>query len=153
MKLPNLCFASLTTLLLCCKNATNTGTADKHQENKGNIISPGVDKDFNTFLTYFSKDSVFQISRIAFPLKVEELELNDSLEMIEKVLEREDHQHMDFSPPKFESNLDNYTQKVRVDKDKATIEIRGIDNGLLIDYIFEKRNNRWMLITWTDSST
>ena len=153
MKPTILFFISLMSLLLCCKNSTVENTTDKHLESKSETIPLNIDNDFDTFLTYFNKDSAFQISRIVFPLKVRELELDDSSELIDKVYHKRDHHHMDFTPPKFKSNVGNYTQEIHIDRDTATIEIRGIDNGLIIDYKFEKRNKKWMLITWTDSST
>jgi hypothetical protein len=41
----------------------------------------------------------------------------------------------------------------KVGKSKTIIEIRGIDNGIIMDFFFEKKNGKWILVTWIDSST
>jgi hypothetical protein len=49
--------------------------------------------------------------------------------------------------------FDKYEEKIKVKGNKATIETRGIDNGIYIDIFFEKSNGKWKLRTWVDSST
>lgn len=116
-------------------------------------IARNVDSNFETFLSLFNKDSLFQVSRIVFPLKVKELELGDPSEMLDKSINKEEHRKLDFSLPEFKDSIDNYTQNIRLEKNNATIEIRGVDNGIIMDVFFEKKNGKWMLISWTDSST
>ncbi len=52
------------------------GTADSNsKESKSQLAIPAdLDSKFETFIKYFSKDSLFQISRIDFPLKVKNLD-------------------------------------------------------------------------------
>ena len=145
-------------LLISCteskvKISSTSTEIDRGTSTRENKIPTNIDDDFNVFLSYFNKDSIFQISRIVFPIKVQELELKDSSEMVEKVYYKKDHRNLDFTVKKFDSNIDNYTQHIRIEKNKATIEIRGVDNGIIMDFFFEKRGGKWMLTSWTDSST
>ena len=148
------CFA----LLISCteskvKISSTSTEMDSGPSTGESKIPTNIDDDFNIFLSYFNKDSIFQISRIVFPLKVQELELEDPSEMTDKVYYKKDHKNLDFTPKKFETNIDNYTQHIRLEKNKSTIEIRGIDNGIIMDFFFEKRDGKWMLTSWTDSSS
>lgn len=117
------------------------------------IATEEVDIDFKTFISKFSTDSIFQISRIKFPLIVKELELSDSSYYIEKKINTTDHRNMDFSKQKKESGQSGYTLEHRIENNKATIELRGIDNGIITDYYFEKIEGKWTLVSWVDSST
>ncbi len=62
---------------------------------------------------------------------------------------------MDFRKKKSNSRYDQWKQEIVLDKGetKATIEIRGIENGIMVDYYFEKNDDRWMLVGVDDSST
>jgi len=62
---------------------------------------------------------------------------------------------MDFGKKKSKGQYDQWEKKIVVDKNNtsATIEVRGIDNGIMVDYLFEKINGTWMLIEIDDSST
>ena len=121
--------------------------------NKENIESNLINEDFNDFLEKFSKDSIFQLSRIDFPLRVSEL--NDDYQVIETLVQKEDYLIFDFSinnvgPVK---KTDNYFQKVIVNEKDAKLEIRGIDNGIYLDIFFERIEGKWKLKTWKDSTT
>lgn len=150
IKYISLCILMLV-VISSCKNASNLKD-DKTTFGISNV-PVDVDKSFDTFILHFSQDSIFQINRIKFPMRVQELELNDSSEMVWRTINKSDHRTMNFSPPKFKDNIDNYTQKIKPNGNKATIEIRGIDNGIIMDFLFEKIGGRWMLVSWIDSST
>ena len=62
---------------------------------------------------------------------------------------------MDFRKKKSDSRYDQWKQDAVLDKggNKATIEIRGIENGIMVDYYFEKDDGKWMLVAVHDSST
>lgn len=141
----------LMVLASSCKNQTASGQRNPDHQ----IISTtpnAIDSDFNAFLTHFSQDSLFQISRIDFPLEVTNIEENDEEVRIKITL-------ADFHMLKFgdfataSREVDKYEEKIKAKRNKAIIEIRGIDNGIYIDIFFEKSNGKWMLKTWTDSST
>jgi hypothetical protein len=138
----------------CNGNKANSPVAKTHVDSyKSNINVPNIDDDFNVFIELFSKDSMFQISRIDFPLKVHESNLQKDYELSEKIIKKSVYRKRNFSYKIAESNIDTYSQEIKVINDKATIEIRGNENGLMIDIFFEKQKGKWKLITWTDSST
>ncbi|MFL5809267.1 MAG: hypothetical protein ACJ749_07070 [Flavisolibacter sp.] len=62
---------------------------------------------------------------------------------------------MDFRKKKSDSRYDEWRQEIFLEKSqtRATIEIRGVDNGLVVDYLFEKRNGKWMYVGIDDQST
>lgn len=105
-------------------------------------------EDFNHFFRLFNHDAVFQISRINFPLKIKIN--NDDLELVDYVIPKEKYTtiNLDKKPEERE-----YNQQLIIKKDKAVIQQRGIDNGIFIDYFFEKKDGKWQLITWVDIST
>ena len=62
--------------------------------------SENIDEDFNIFLEKFNRDSIFQISRINFPLKVIERNDENLLEETEKTIELKEYEKIDLSYPK-----------------------------------------------------
>ena len=117
--------------------------------------SENIDEDFNIFLEKFNRDSIFQISRINFPLKVIERNDENLLEETEKTIELKEYEKIDLSYPKdiLTREFDRYRQNIKLSDKKATIEIRGVDNGIYINIYFEKEGGKWILTSWTDKST
>jgi hypothetical protein len=111
-----------------------------------------IDKTFESFLSKFNNDSIFQINRIKFPLPIIETESENFTEVHSKI-ERENYRKIDLTFDKADQKREGYTQNVKLSKNKATIEIRGIENGIMADYYFEKENGKWTLVGWNDSST
>ena len=62
---------------------------------------------------------------------------------------------MDFRFKKSNTKTDNWEQKIVIEenKQKAQIEIQGVDNGILVIYQFVKENGIWMLVEVNDKST
>ena len=122
--------------------------SNQQKEPEQKIIIPhNVDLDFKNFISYFNKSSEFQLSRVKFPLKAEVLD--SDYEKIEILIVKKYYQVNDFN---LEQNLE-YNLEIIEKKDKAFIEIRGIDNGIMIDYVFEKIKGKWLLTEITDLST
>lgn len=146
----------LVVLLTCCVRRS-INTADRQLNKKPtSIASTGdaVDDHFSDFIEKFSTDSVFQLSRTIFPLKVKWYDIdNDRDSVIYK--ETSNFEMMDFRKNKSTGRYDQWEQKIVVDKanTSAIIEIRGIDNGIMVDYRFKKINKAWMLTEIDDSST
>jgi hypothetical protein len=122
--------------------------SNKNAEALTHPIPSNVDENFKIFITYFSNDSAFQLSRIQFPLKVKELD--DDFELAERTIQSINFRRMNFGRDKL---VNNYSQNIKVKGEKAVIEIRGIENGITADYYFENINGKWFLTTWTNSST
>jgi hypothetical protein len=120
---------------------------------KEELQSNKVDEIFEKFIEKFSADSLFQVSRVNFPLPI--VELDNDYNPINKRINKTDYSMMDlrYNDSLAKRQYDKYTQKIKAEGNKRTIEIRGIDNGIVIDVYFEKRNGKWVLIGWNDSST
>jgi len=144
--------------LIGCKPKLEKKETEKPTERKKETtkikIPENVDADFKVFLSYFSKDSIFQVSRVNFPLKVMEVDENNMLETIEKSISKKEYTTLDFQYPKdaLTREYDKYTQKIKTNGNKAIIEIRGYDNGICTDFFFEKLEGKWFLKSWDDTS-
>jgi hypothetical protein len=62
---------------------------------------------------------------------------------------------LDFRQKKSKGEFDQRQQYIKVQKgnSSAIIEIKGIDNGISIEIIFNKVNECWMLVEISDHST
>ncbi|RAR48417.1 DUF4348 domain-containing protein [Flavobacterium lacus] len=129
-------------------------TTESRKQISGIKIPENVDGDFKTFLYYFSKDSIFQISRVNFPLKVMEVDQNNTFEQLEMIIQKNEYTKLDFEYPKdaLTRETSRYTQNIKTKDNKSDVEIRGYDNGIDTDYFFEKENGKWILKSWDDNS-
>ena len=149
-------FCSIIVTLMSCKTDKGkqniSDTSQKVAQTSSDINE--VDKDFNSFLERFSKDTTYQISRTVFPLKVNQYDVtNDTDTILYK--QRSEFEMIDFRRKKQSTKHSQCNQEVIVNKGdtKASVEIRGIDNGIVVDYLFEKLNGKWMFVSINDSST
>lgn len=143
-----------------CKNDAQDLKIEKELKRSTTIRESKINKitneeNFNEFILKFNKDSIFQISRIDFPLKVKESDFEKEYRLSEIIIQKANYQKMDFTYLESykKQEYDKFEQDIKIEKNSAVIKIRGIDNGIFADYIFEKRNGKWYLITWIDSST
>lgn len=105
-------------------------------------------EDFTIFFKKFNTDHKFQISRVIFPLKYKMN--NDDLELTDYTMTKEKYKTINLN----NKADDKYLKRtLSVKKNKATVQQRGLDNGIYIDYIFELKDNKWFLKTWVDQST
>jgi hypothetical protein len=146
----------LFSFISCKTETTNDSNTIAFENSKNeNLKKREFDEDFNKFLKKFNQDSVFQISRIKFPLKVKESDPDQDYEIIERIIQLKDFTKLNFEYQKetLTKKYDRYTQNIKIEKDSAVIEIRGIENGIYSDIVFEKINGKWKLKTWNDQST
>lgn len=108
--------------------------------------------DFNSFIEKFSTDTAFQISRTQFPLKISWHGIESDTTMYRN---KSAFEFIDFKEKEYLGELDQWRQYMEIDKNNksAIIEIRGIDNGIHVDYIFKMINGLWMFTEIDDSST
>ncbi len=111
-------------------------------------------EDFESFFKRFGEDSIFQFTRIGFPISYYTVDIEDNKE--EYVYSRDDFWHTDFT-----QDVDAATQEIDqyepVTKKRSDTEITyirmGIDNGIRIEYYFEvDPTGKWQLIKIIDSS-
>ncbi|MDX6183019.1 DUF4348 domain-containing protein [Flavobacterium sp. Fl-77] len=105
-------------------------------------------EEFASFFEKFNKNKTFQMSRIHFPLTVKLN--NDDFELVDYIIKKEEYTIINLNKNKEERD---YNQKTILKKDKVIIQQRGVNNGIFIDYVFEKRKGLWFLKTWIDEST
>lgn len=105
-------------------------------------------EDFNEFFKKFNADSKFQISRVIFPVKYRAN--NDDFELSDYTMAKEGYKVLHLNNKADEKYL---KRTFLVKKNKVTLQERGLDNGIYIDYVFELKDNKWFLKTWVDKST
>ncbi len=148
-------FLFLTLFSACDSSSVNSSSSkSKETQTPANLIKEDVDINFNDFIYKFSTDSTFQLSRTKFPLKTKWYDSDNGRDTI-IYKEKSSFEMMDFRRKKSKGEYDQWEQKIVVDKNNtsAKIEIRGIENGIMVDYLFEKTEGKWMLIAIVDSST
>lgn len=107
-----------------------------------------VAEDFNVFFKKFNEDQKFQISRVIFPLKYKAN--NEDFELLDYTMTKEKYKVLRLNNKADEKYL---KRTLSVKKSKVTLEERGLDSGIYIDYIFELKDNKWFLKTFVDQST
>lgn len=135
-----------------CSNTDDTEITSTYSDNFPSKKSDTIETDFNSFLTLFNSDSAFQLSSIDFPMKVQEINRESDHELTEKIIDKSNYKRLDLSDNLSNSN-NNFTREIKINNNSATVEIRGIESGVKVDFFFERENGKWKLITWIDSST
>ena len=137
-----LSFSLLIFVIIKCKNNTEliekTDTLNAEKEISVKETPKDVDEDFNTFLEVFSKDSLFQMSRVKYPLMQKEwIDPEKGTEV--KLIAKEDYEILDFRYPKdaLTREFDRYTQKIRTNKKKQVLKLEVLIMGF-IQIIFLK---------------
>lgn len=97
-----------------------------------------------SFIEKFSLDSLFQESRIIFPLKKKYL--NENLIEVEKLLEEQDWWRVILE------STDNYSMRYYDKENRGYVELKGIESGINITYIFELKDGEWFLVEIEDVS-
>lgn len=105
-----------------------------------------TDEIFSSFLTKFTSDKNFHLSRINFPLTVKLN--NDDFELIDYIIVKNE-----YIPIQLNDKGSRYEHQNNPKNNAYIIKRRGIDNGIFVDYIFTKRKGLWYLKTWIDEST
>ena len=145
-------------LLICVVTITISCNQSEKEKNKQtetvNSIST-VEEDFDSFLQNFSKKPTFQRQRVLFPLDATLLDPSEySMQTVSEEIKYHEWLLLDFS---YDSTfatrqMDRYEQIIRVYEDSTIIEHRGIDNGIYANYYFLKKNGKWYLKSFTDTS-
>lgn len=108
---------------------------------------------FNTFFQHFSDDSVFQLSRIQFPISYYSMDIEDNKE--EYVFNKNDFWYIDFTVDSEAAirSVDPYEPIIEREDSKAIYIRKGIDNGIRIEYYFERNDEgKWHLVRIIDNS-
>ena len=116
-------------------------------------IPKNVDSDFKIFLNFFNKDSIFQISRVEFPIKIKDF--NEEFELRERTVNKDEYylKKFDFNEINKTEIFNEYKQTITLNDNTALIEINGIENGIACEFYFKKINDIWKLVSWINQST
>ncbi|WP_166925095.1 DUF4348 domain-containing protein [Flavobacterium poyangense] len=132
---------------LILKQETKNRVANQATKPKA-VTNKNEQEDFNEFFKLFNQDTIFQLSRIQFPLTIK---INNAdLEEVDYIIYKEKYTAINLDK---EPESRDYKQHLILKKDQAIIQQRGTNNGIFIDYFFEKKEGKWQLITWVDLST
>ncbi|PLK44822.1 DUF4348 domain-containing protein [Emticicia sp. TH156] len=123
---------------------------NQSKESANKIVSKGMnlkEESFDDFFHSFSRDSVFQNSRIKFPLLVI---IDDIDEKEQKLITQKDWGFFGIaklSKPKYIQTV----EKINSQEYHLTIQME--DTGVYVVYVFKREKNSWMLTQMIDSST
>jgi hypothetical protein len=137
-------------MLFSCR----TETTKQNEINNQKISNVRDEEDFTLFLEKFGEDSVFQLSRISFPISYYKIDIEDNKE--EFVYQKNDFWYIDFSKDISAANkqTDAFESLTKMDGDaKATYIRKGIDNGIRMEYYFERNEKgEWWMVKVVDNS-
>ena len=116
------------------------------------LIYTNPDEKFKTFIFDFMNDSIFQSSRIEFPIDVSVT--NEDFETISYKINKSDWQHdLMFANSEFRIQFyDNWDARLSKTNQRLIV-YHGIDNGIRIEYYFKLIGEKWYLIKYADYST
>lgn len=107
---------------------------------------------FNNFFVKFTTDSLFQKERVQFPFLVKSRDIDNKL-TVDKI-EKGEWKFLTFEyNDEYEKRaIDAYTQETKMYRDSVKIELRGVDNGIHIDFELYKEHGKWFLVSEKDLS-
>ena len=148
---------ALTSLLLNCKEEKkNEIISQKKELEKNTQIEEECFQDFEQFFKNFSKDSIFQKSRIKVPLKCISYDYESSEEpIIENITKVTNFKYINFSKDSsaMKKEYDKYKIEKEKTKDGLIYKRVGFDNGIYMSYEFKLINDCWFLVSIIDEST
>ncbi len=112
-----------------------------------------IREEFDTFFKRFSEDSVFQLSRIDFPISYYSVDIEDNKE--EYVYNKNDFWYINFIEDSEAAtrNADAYEPVIEKGDSKTRYIRKGIDNGIRIEYYFEMNDKgEWYMVEIVDNS-
>ncbi|ASS50681.1 MAG: hypothetical protein A3D31_14060 [Candidatus Fluviicola riflensis] len=113
-------------------------------------------ESFSPFFDRFNKDTIFQRSRVVFPLNYFAVtEDGTDYKLSNQPIDPVDYLILDLtyhdSLAKQEFNA--FQRSIQTKKDTTWVTFTGIDNGIHEEFIFELRNGKWFLVKVIDAST
>lgn len=138
----------LITVIFICFVISCNKTSSKVDTKMSTFENKIENENFDVFIKRFSNDSVFQKSRIIFPLKAETYDVetftyNNEYETLENWRFERLFNH---SNPKIINNI-------KTVKNQKIFLYQTEDTGIHIEYFFKLTKNRWVLYLIKDSST
>tara|TARA_R110002124_G_scaffold262847_1_gene429017 strand:+ start:71 stop:592 length:522 start_codon:yes stop_codon:yes gene_type:complete len=111
---------------------------------------------FEEFFYKFGNDSIFQKSRIKYPLKLlyNDYEI-DSLIIVKEYNNKNEYKYFDFTEDKNAINKESEKYTVDIEKSDSIVKYRhlGYDNGIMDTYTFKLIDGCWHMVEILDEST
>jgi hypothetical protein len=110
-------------------------------------------EEFDAFFNRFSEDSIFQLSRVNFPISYYSVDIENNKETY--VYSKEEFWYTDFTKDREAVTLieDAYETVIEEGISKTLYIRKGIDNGIRIEYYFEmNEKGEWYLVKIIDYS-
>lgn len=139
----------------CAQSSRENQTAQTTGRINESNLSVSHNEDFYGFLEKFNTEEFFQMKRIVFPIKVVVPDAEDEgMAPMEETIGKYDWELLDltYDSTYASRDYDSYLQNIVFKKDSAIVEIRGIDNGIYADYYFKLLDDKWFLVSLTESS-
>lgn len=143
-------------------NQSRNDTSKINEEESDSTLLPSTDnsisstkkidseksEQFDSFFENYTTDSIFQVDRTIFPVKQKYREIGED----EPTSTNVKQSHWGFYTFDYHDSLatrqvDAYTQTINYGIDTTRLEIRGVDNGIFIDYNFVNKDGHWFLVS------
>jgi hypothetical protein len=146
----NIFILAVLLMFSCGTKSTDSNGSDKSADSV-TISGSNSLEDFNEFFKKFTTDSLFQVERVKFPWRLRLT--TDEGETVEET----SMEDWTFSTFYYEDSygtreVDAYTQEIKINGDTATLQQRGVDNGIHVDYEFVMEKGKWILVSGKDFS-
>ncbi len=136
-----------------CKNNAKLNTETDKTNADSFVAKVDTREDFQSFLTKFQQDSIFQIERIEFPLTVSIYESGSYMDHSDNVI---DLQSRNVIISKREWKYQNFSAFIKlfseINENECKMELQIEDTGVSVNYIFRNNNNKWYLVKIVDES-
>lgn len=111
-------------------------------------------ENFETFYNNFTTDSIFQKSRIDFPLTFKYLDIDNDYEKKEIIINENDwnFQNLDWEESYATRDLDAYTRNIQISKDTTNVKFEGVNNGINFGLSYIIKDGKWVLVEMYDYS-
>lgn len=119
-------------------------------------MDSGNTENFVSFLKQFMSDSVFQMSRIKFPLEYKTLYDSDEESFLDTtlILNQSDWRFNYLYNGLQQLTNFSYSWSPEIkETDEMLLFVGGVENGIFIQYFFKRIDNKWCLIKKNDEST
>ncbi|MCS3798877.1 DUF4348 domain-containing protein [Niastella sp. OAS944] len=137
------------TILLAAFLITGCSEESKKPEQPTAQTNHAQAESFDSFFEKFSSDSVFQKSRIKFPLTSQVYDIDSEKE----VTSTTDASEWAFFNIKQLKQDKKYIFKTSSEKEQYIINVKMEDTGIYVDYIFDRQSGKWTLVKIVDQST
>ncbi|CAN5422082.1 hypothetical protein BH09BAC6_BH09BAC6_04200 [soil metagenome] len=136
-------FIVLTTTITCCN--LNKGNSQSIKVNRKTLVTKkGARDDFDSFFYRFKTDSLFQLSRVKFPLKL--TVIDDDGDTI-KLIQKKDWRFI------FHQKEDKeIVKKIVTGENMVNVDLMIEDTGVSINHYFVNTNGKWLLTAIKDAS-